>query len=45
MRLAGAGPLATDPRVSLGDGRRVRVLSLRASGSTLHLTMQTEFED
>ena len=43
--LAGTGPLATDPRVSLGDGRRVRILALRSSGSTLHLTMQTEFED
>lgn len=43
--LAGTGPLATDPRVSLGDGRRVRILGLHSSGSTLHLTMQTEFED
>ena len=43
--LTGAGPVATDPRVNLGDGRHVRVIALRASGSTLHLTMQTEFED
>ena len=43
--LAGTGPLASDPLVHLGDGRRVRVLALHASGSTLHLTLQTEYED
>ena len=43
--LAGIGPLATDPIVELGDGRRVRVLAMRSADSTLHLTLQTEFED
>lgn len=43
--LAGRGPLATVPVVELGDGRRVRVIAMRSTDSTLYLTLRTEYED
>lgn len=43
--LRGESALSIDPSVELGDGRRVRVIAMRATSSTLHLTFQTERDD
>lgn len=40
---AGAGPMLADASVDLGDGRRVRLLGLKADQGVLTITCQTEY--
>jgi hypothetical protein len=42
--LAGDAPASVEPRLALGDGRRVRLLSIHAREGRLELTCRTEAE-